>query len=114
MKNNTLDLHGAYTQDAKPKIQEMIMDLEDLRVSEVEIITGKGSGALQTTLEDFIRNYNKTHKIKLVYKTINQGGSYLIYLEQQDRFSYDEYHYYNAIKKRISDDFDKMVSEFKK
>ncbi|MCU9933378.1 Smr/MutS family protein [Mycoplasmopsis cynos] len=63
-----VDLYGLESQEALIKIQEYVFDLLENRYQKIIFITGNGSGALKTTLENFINNHNKHSMIKWFLK----------------------------------------------
>ncbi|MBU4692714.1 Smr/MutS family protein [Mycoplasma sp. CSL7491-lung] len=75
---NTIDIHGFTHEEALPKIQLKILELLNNKHDHIKIITGKGTGVLQNSVENFIIEHNKHDEIKLSYTVTNNGGTYII------------------------------------
>ncbi|WP_036458986.1 Smr/MutS family protein [Mycoplasma leonicaptivi] len=90
--NKTVDLHGLEVYQATPKIQIAILELVKNKYNETLIITGKGTGALQTEVERLIKNHNLTNNIKINYDKVNNNGAYYLYISNNFDYTYDFEH----------------------
>ncbi|AMD81253.1 hypothetical protein MCANUFG4_01288 [Mycoplasmopsis canis UFG4] len=76
-----VDLHGLESKDAIITIQKHLFDLESNKIHEIDFITGKGSGILKVSLEDFINKHNEHSEFKIKLTQVNEG-LYKIWIDQ--------------------------------
>ncbi|WP_322960980.1 Smr/MutS family protein [Mycoplasmopsis cynos] len=118
-----VDLHGLESQEALIKIQEYVFDLLENRYQKIIFITGNGSGALKTTLENFINNHNKHSKQKIKSTPVNNGSYQLeVYYDFDLENEINDNNYYDndvlndkmISQKDVDNIFDEWKSKFKK
>ncbi|ATO30800.1 hypothetical protein CO229_01550 [Mycoplasmopsis bovirhinis] len=107
-----IDLHGFLAEEALIIIQKNIFDLESNRLTELIFITGKGSGVLKTTIENFVKNYNKHNHKQLTYKQINEG-KYTLWFDYENN-SINHYDSYWSTKQISDQELNELFDQFKK
>lgn len=103
MKHREVDLHGLYTEEAAKDLYKHIFDLKNGRIDSILFITGKGTGALKTYVEDFLE------KNELIWELRNNDGAFYVTCDQ-NRNTYYQNDPEDEHKKEIIND---LFEEFK-
>lgn len=82
-----VDLHGLLAEEALIVITNNLFDYKTGKVDQIMFITGKGTGILKTTLENYLHSNN------IRYSIFNDDGAYLInrFNEPYSTYDYDSY-----------------------
>ncbi|WP_029512502.1 Smr/MutS family protein [Mycoplasmopsis iners] len=104
-----IDLHGMNQEQAVAAIETALLSAQNQKNLKMTIITGKGTGALKTVLEEALKQHN------LTYSTSNNGGMYEIQFSQNgykiDDFNINElYEFYENFNN--STNGDELIEEW--
>lgn len=109
-----IDLHGLEVEDLIKVVSNVIYEFKLEKVQKIHFITGKGTGALKTSLENLLDSEG------IYYSVHNNGGLYEIAFWDQNQnkqyYSYNEYSFdeYLADEEEIDDIFNDSLDRFKK
>ena len=83
MSSLKLDLHPIYNKGnlIEKELNEILDKGIDLKIKQIEIITGKGSGQLKKKVLKFMEKTNKKDHIKRIDKDSKNFGRIFIYLK---------------------------------